>query len=622
MRKSIRFLVGVSLSFFLTAFIIPPSLLAQNLGDYYTAGYSNARTGANAQMGDFRPPLKLVRSIPLSGIDHPTLLMAFEDSLLVGRSGGSVSYHLLDGQTGEQRWEQTLPGGPASLFYVPAYAHDIVFLGGSTSTGAKAVRVSTGEMLWSDEAIGNTQGRHPLISGDVVVYSSADRVVAARIETGEVLWQIDTPTAMAPLCSSGDLVFWLDSEYAVHAVRLRTGEEEWHSELPPGTPPGVPRFSDLVAVERRLFVSVMRDGLEGGLPSFVRAFDAASGDVVWSRSGRVSTPGGLLVTGDRLYEFGGDFRQQQIYTYDPDSGELLWQVEEPGNGGPPNSWMPMGQIANGVAYYLGHDQDTVARDALTGAVLWNVATRYWWVWDLCLADGRLLALLDDRIDIYEPSHEIFFAHLANGGGQTTLLTLTNATFSPATVNVHFLDDDGEPLSLAVEGREGLSSTIPFTIPGRSSVAIRTAGGSELQSGWARVESDRTIKGSSIFQYSGNGLDSEAGVADASAVGEASLFVEHDDGVSTAVAIAVPVDADAAVMLRLLDEDGLELASNEVTIPGGGHTAQFIDELFPDEVGDRFQGTLALYSVVPVVVTALRTKNGIQLSSYPVAPTGY
>ena len=69
MRKSIRFLVGVSLSFFLTAFLIPPSLLAQNLGDYYTAGYSNARTGANAQMGDFRPPLKLVRTIPLSGID-------------------------------------------------------------------------------------------------------------------------------------------------------------------------------------------------------------------------------------------------------------------------------------------------------------------------------------------------------------------------------------------------------------------------------------------------------------------------------------------------------------------------------------------------------------------------
>ena len=111
------------------------------------------------------------------------------------------------------------------------------------------------------------------------------------------------------------------------------------------------------------------------------------------------------------------------------------------------------------------------------------------------------------------------------------------------------------------------------------------------------------------------------MADASAVGEASLFAEHGDGVSTAVAIAAPVDADAAIVLRLLGEDGLELASNEVSISGGGHTARFIDELFPEEVGDRFQGTLALESTVPVVVTALRTKNGIQLSSYPVAPTG-
>ena len=46
-----------------------------------------------------------------------------------------------------------------------------------------------------------------------------------------------------------------------------------------------------------------------------------------------------------------------------------------------------------------------------------------------------------------------------------------------------------------------------------------------------------------------------------------------------------------------------------------------EELFPDDVGQQFEGTLTIESVVPVVVTALRTQNGIQLSSYPAAPTG-
>ena len=74
-------------------------------------------------------------------------------------------------------------------------------------------------------------------------------------------------------------------------------------------------------------------------------------------------------------------------------------------------------------------------------------------------------------------------------------------------------------------------------------------------------------------------------------------------------------------LQLLDQEGLELASRSIWISYGNHLAQFIEELFPDEVGDSFQGTLAIESPFPVVVTALRTKNGIQLSSYPAAPTG-
>jgi outer membrane protein assembly factor BamB len=621
MRKSGRFLVGVSVSFLLIAFSGPTWLPAQNLGDYYTAGFSNARTGVNAHMGDFRPPLKLVRTIPLSGIEDPDVLMAFEDSLLVGESGSPVRYHLLDRQSGEERWEQALPGGADYLYYVPAYAHDIVFLGGSASTGVEAVRVSTGEVLWSDETIGDTLGRHPLISGDVVVYSGASRVVGAQIETGEVLWQIEAETAPAPLCSSGDLVFWLDAEHIVHAVRLRTGEEEWHSGVPPGTPSVLETYCNLMAAGKYVFASVLRKYESNHTAAYVRALDIRDGAVLWGRQGEISSLGGLLLASDQLFEVGGWFLEGEIRKYDADSGEFEWVVTEPGFAGGPatppfGSVLFLTRIADDTVYYFNAGRRRImARDASTGTLLWSIGTSG----NFCLADGQLFVLFDDRIDVYEPSHEIFFAHIADGAGQTTLLTLTSSV--PTTGNAHFLDDDGVPLSLAVEGQEGLSSTLPFMIPARSSIAIQTAGGSELQSGWARVEADQPIRGSSIFQYSANGVYSEAGVADAPASGETSVFVSRSGNVSTAVAIAVPVNESAPVVLRLLDGQGQELATSEIAVPAGGHTAQFIEELFPDEVGDSFHGTLAIESAFPVVVTALRTKNGIQLSSYPAAPTG-
>ena len=37
-----------------------PVALGQNVGDQYTAGYNNARTYLNSDMGDFKPPLGVV----------------------------------------------------------------------------------------------------------------------------------------------------------------------------------------------------------------------------------------------------------------------------------------------------------------------------------------------------------------------------------------------------------------------------------------------------------------------------------------------------------------------------------------------------------------------------------
>ncbi|MEJ2146304.1 MAG: PQQ-binding-like beta-propeller repeat protein, partial [Acidobacteriota bacterium] len=490
-----------------------------NLGDYYTAGFSNARTGVNAHMGDFRPPLKLVRTIPLSGIKYPGVLMAFDDFLLVGAESydeGELNdagrYQLLDRQSGEVRWEQTLPGRGIGNWlpdYEPAYADDIVFLAGPATTAAKAVRVSTGEILWSDDTISDRSGRSPLISDGVVVYSGADRVVAAELETGEVLWQIDVETAPAPLCSIGDLVFWLDRERVVHAVRLRTGEEQWRSGPAPGTPFPFD-VANLVASDSYLFVNMYRSGLSSGAGSVVQALDRKDGHVVWSLERPYEYVSKLLLAYDRLYvmeEEMGLVSTSHLAAYDPDVGSLLWKIDLSTHGGP-NGMAPIPSlwgsgIGNEVLYYLDYARGSIlARNALTGTVLGRWGSNDGVTADLCLADGQLLILGARTLEIYEPSHGIFFAHIADGGGQTTLLTLTNISSAPTTGSVHFLNDEGEPLSVVIEGQEASMSTVPFSIPARSSIAIQTTGGSEVQSGWARAEADQPIRGSSIFQYSG------------------------------------------------------------------------------------------------------------------------
>jgi hypothetical protein len=333
-----------------------------------------------------------------------------------------------------------------------------------------------------------------------------------------------------------------------------------------------------------------------------------------------------LLAYDNLYEVGGVFHTGELFASDVNSGEFLWSVAEAGNCCPAiptfGSSLSRVQIANRVLYYSNVAQGRImARDAFSGTVRWSIQTHGEWGRDFCLADGQLMVLFGDRIEVYEPSHEIFFPHMADGGGQTTLLTVTNTTSVPTAGSVYFLDGEGEPLLLGIEGQENSMSTLSFSIPARSSIVIQTTGGYEVQSGWARVEADQSIQGSSIFQYMGNGLHSEAAVANAPASGETSLFVSRTGNVSTAVAIAVPVNEEALVTLQLLDSEGVELAEKEVTISEEGHLAQFIEEFFPEEVADTFRGNLVIESVAPVVVTAIRTESGLQLSSYEASPTG-
>lgn len=128
-----------------------------------------------------------------------------------------------------------------------------------------------------------------------------------------------------------------------------------------------------------------------------------------------------------------------------------------------------------------------------------------------------------------------------------------------------------------------------------------------------------VHGSSIFRVSGPEGTSlfEAGIGDARASSRASVAVRQEKGLETGIALANPNNQAVEVNLTLLDSDGA-VAEETVEIPAGGQLARFIGELFSDHLEDGFKGALLIESAFPVAATALRTQDGFQMSSYPVA----
>jgi hypothetical protein len=328
--------------------------------------------------------------------------------------------------------------------------------------------------------------------------------------------------------------------------------------------------------------------------------------------GTLATEPALALAYGRLYVFrsqNGD-GDAAVNAYDANTGELQWTITEPGPG------LSHAFIADNTIYYYQGDAQIRARDAATGALLWSIAKPG--VRALTGGKRQLLVLLSSSIEVYVSMNEIFMPQLANGSGLTTLIMLANTVSEPVEATVYFYDEEGSPVLVPLHSL-GTESQLDVTVPPNSSLGIQTEDtGGNLIVGWVRVVSGAPLRGTTDFQFTEDDeIVREAGVADALPIGSANVFISVGGPFNAGVAMANPTEQDAEVTLRLLDSAGTELASKTVSIPAGGHVAKFVNEFFEDEVGTAFEGTLAIDSDVPVVVTAIRTKGGVQISSYPV-----
>src|SRR5690606_1517582 len=307
----------------------------------------------------------------------------------------------------------------------PAYSQDVLLLG--KSDGIQAVRVSTGEVLWTDETIGSPDDRFQILSGDLALYHGEEKVVAADSQSGEVLWEIEMNTAPMPLAQYGNRVYVADTDGALHALRVTDGQETWSADI------GVLQRDFFVATEGRVFV------MKGSASAdAVCAIDAKDGTVVWEmEESGVTVP---LLAYSRVYLVGGFVNKGEITAVEAATGTVEWKTEEEVFliVGPPPPFSPLvhPMIADRTLYYytVGLAHRIQARDVSTGSLLWTLplpGAESEEGRDLVAADQELFILFNDRVEVYAPSHEIYFPHLADGMGQSTVISLANP--NPATV---------------------------------------------------------------------------------------------------------------------------------------------------------------------------------------------
>jgi len=82
-----------------------------------------------------------------------------------------------------------------------------------------------------------------------------------------------------------------------------------------------------------------------------------------------------------------------------------------------------------------------------------------------------------------------------------------------------------------------------------------------------------------------------------------------------------MDEDADIDVTYTSADGTVTLATTVTLEAGTHAAKFVntvDGLFPALAGGNLIGTLVLESDIPFVAGGLRTQDGFQMSSYPMA----
>jgi hypothetical protein len=183
------------------------------------------------------------------------------------------------------------------------------------------------------------------------------------------------------------------------------------------------------------------------------------------------------------------------------------------------------------------------------------------------------------------------AHIVDGGGIQTELTLTNLDDTPSTYTVWFWDDNGNRLSIATSPA---NSDYFVTLAPRASRRIRTAGTASTQTvGWASITTTGNVGASAILRVSaGPWTGSDVVIpADPARNNRFSLAFDQADSSVIGLAIVNPLNGPIAVTMTFRGEDGGVIVSDTFNMGSRAHRTIVTTSSYPAAAGRR--GTIEI-----------------------------
>jgi hypothetical protein len=211
--------------------------------------------------------------------------------------------------------------------------------------------------------------------------------------------------------------------------------------------------------------------------------------------------------------------------------------------------------------------------------------------------------------------EVVFPQVADGGGFSTALTLSNPSDSTATIRLQFRGAQA-PSGATEEWAPGLPAEIQ--VPPLGAVTVETPGtGEAARSGYAVATSTHPLSAFAVFRLKNGQAWQEATVPGSGAgLTRAAVPFDNRSGLATGIALANPAAEPATIALLLRSASGMVFASETVVLPARGHLAFELPQRFPAS-GFR-AGTLEIGAVSGVFhATPLRFSPGGIFTSLPI-----
>jgi len=225
---------------------------------------------------------------------------------------------------------------------------------------------------------------------------------------------------------------------------------------------------------------------------------------------------------------------------------------------------------------------------------------------------------------------VYFPQLADGGGYTTTVILTNPSAATQAGTISIFDDAGNALSVRPVGGD-IGSSFSYSIPAAGTFVFRTDGSPEsVRVGWARVtpnSGSTAPAGAGVFSYSPGGmLVTESGIPSTAPATRARIYIDRSKGHDTGIAISNPGSSAIAVTMQAYQTNGTSAGSGPAVIDlaPNGHRAAFAGQLISG-LPDGFTGIADLTSSVPFAALTLRSLSNARgdflLTTFPAPNLG-